>query len=72
MNYLDKRDILFMLKGIETDKNGNMILPKRYDYVPQTIKIDNGNVYKSEIQVIDITPKIVRNLIEYIEKEMEK
>lgn len=72
MNYLDKRDILFMLKGIETDKNGNMILPKRYDYVPQAIKIDNGNVYKSEIQVVDITPKIVRNLIEYIEKEMEK
>ena len=70
MNYLDKRDALHMLQNISTDINGNMILPKKYDYVPQAMKIENGNVYRSELQVVDITPKIVKNLIEYIEKEM--
>ena len=70
MDYLDKRDALHMLQNISTDINGNMILPKKYDYVPQVMKIENGNVYRSELQVVDVTPKIVKNLIEYIEKEM--
>jgi hypothetical protein len=66
-----KQEVLQLLKGIMIDTNGNMTLPKTYKYIPQAIRIENGNVYKSETGVVDVTPRIVKDLIEYIEREVE-